>query len=748
MAAPADGTRGQQVSGTHPDPGGGVDRELIEFLGAAEGPDEIGRLGCYRILRILGHGGMGVVFLAEDPDLQRRLALKAMLPGMAASSGNRERFLREARAAAAIEHDHIVPIYQVGEDRGVPFIAMPFLKGQPLDQRLQDGEALPLSETLRIGRETAEGLAAAHASGLIHRDIKPGNLWLEGDRGRIKILDFGLARSSGGSSQLTQQGAIIGTPAYMAPEQATGGQVDARADLFSLGCVLYRLSTGRLPFSGTDMVATLLEVVTRTPPAPQDVNPEGAPPELSDLIMRLLAKEPGARPASAREVAEALSELEKQPPRGKPVRESTSCKDAPAQAEPGVRVAPARRKAAEVRHALPGRRGVLLGGALVVVVAAAVGGFFAFRNHGDKPGAETGAVQGPPATSSPAVATSAGMVPLDALRREKIDGKDLAEIGGGEAARAPVGVVAVLGTRAHPVGEVAFSPDSRMVALGMGGPPKQGVLTAIELVDAATLETQRNIPDSYNPPWTARGKSLDFSLDGRWLAAAAYPHVHVWDSETRKQWLTCPGVDGDHYAFTFADNKNLVISNPRLSKLTVWDLDTRKEVHTFKQPYGPVAFVAPHPDGKTFFCKPHNSPLLRLNIPTGETVMAFAAGTPNGTGPVVCRRDGERVAAANRYEMEAHVWDVRDGKLHETLEGHAGNIWTLSFRPDGKVLASGSEDGTVRLWSLDANKNEVLSLGPSLGPVKQVVYSPEGRHLAVVHDSGVAYLVRLAEAAR
>ena len=225
-------------------------RAHYDFLAPAERPDEIGRLGGFRILKVLGAGGMGVVFQAEDPKLKRKLAIKAMLPSLAASGSGGKRFLREAQTAAAIEHDHIVPIHQVGEDRGVPFIAMPFLKGEPLDERLKREGALPVAEVVRIGREAAERLAAAHAVGLVHRDIKLANLWLEAPKGRVKILDFGLARATAQDAGLTQQGTIIGTPAYMAPEQARGDNVDARSDLFSLGVVLYRLCCGKQPFQG------------------------------------------------------------------------------------------------------------------------------------------------------------------------------------------------------------------------------------------------------------------------------------------------------------------------------------------------------------------------------------------------------------------------------------------------------------------------------------------------------------------
>jgi serine/threonine protein kinase len=297
--------------------------DLQALLAPPQGPGEIGRLGPYRVLDVLGAGGMGVVFRAEDPQLSRLVALKVIKPQLATSATARERFLREARMAAAIEHDHIVPLYHVGEDRGVPYLAFPLLKGETLDNRLQRTERLPMPEVLRIGREIAAGLAAAHARGLIHRDIKPANVWLEATGGRVKILDFGLARAvaeaqespqateaSSGGAGLTLTGAVLGTPAYMAPEQARGGSVDARADLFSLGAVLYRMVTGQVPFPGSDVTAVLSAVAKEQPVAPRLRNPK-VPARLSHLILALLAKGPADRPNSAAAVADGLAALEK-----------------------------------------------------------------------------------------------------------------------------------------------------------------------------------------------------------------------------------------------------------------------------------------------------------------------------------------------------------------------------------------------------------------------------------------------------
>ena len=292
-------------------------------------PDTLKSLGSYRIVRVLGEGGMGRVYLAEDAKLRRNIALKVMKPEFASNDVARRRFLREAQAAAAVKHDHIVTIHQVGEDRNIPFLAMELLAGESLEERLRSEEPLSIAEVLRIGRQTAEGLSAAHDHGLIHRDVKPANIFLErSDRGpfvanrtaatviaaaaprrfRVKLLDFGLARPAD-AEELTQAGAIVGTAGYMAPEQCDGRVVEPRSDLFSLGCVLYRLTTGRPAFKGKDILSTLMLTATEDPPAPTTIRPK-VPAALSDLIMELLAKDPDDRPGSAAEVVAQLEAIE------------------------------------------------------------------------------------------------------------------------------------------------------------------------------------------------------------------------------------------------------------------------------------------------------------------------------------------------------------------------------------------------------------------------------------------------------
>jgi formylglycine-generating enzyme required for sulfatase activity len=280
------------------------------FLAPPQAPGELGQVGRYRVLRELGAGGMGAVFEAEDTQLLRRVALKVMHPETARHGDGKARFLREARAAAALTHDHIVPIYDVGEQDGAPFLVMALLRGETLEARLKrTRRPLPLAEALRIGREVAEGLAAAHEAGLIHRDVKPANVWLEAPAARVKLLDFGLARLSEGEGVKTRSGAVLGTPAYMSPEQAAGGKgVDARADLFSLGAVLYEMLTGTRAFKGDSWMEVLANRLRMKPPAPHAVN-AAVPEEVSALVMRLLAEEPAQRPSSARQVARSLRAL-------------------------------------------------------------------------------------------------------------------------------------------------------------------------------------------------------------------------------------------------------------------------------------------------------------------------------------------------------------------------------------------------------------------------------------------------------
>jgi serine/threonine-protein kinase len=275
-----------------------------EFLGPPAQPGELGTLGPYRVLAVIGRGGMGVVLKALDERLGRVVAVKVLAPQLAASDTARRRFDREARAAAAVVHEHAVAIHGVGEAAGLPYMVMQYIAGVSLQQRLDRTGRLGLAEVLRIGMQTAAGLAAAHARGIVHRDVKPANILLEIGVERVKLTDFGLARV-GDDISLTHSGVVAGTPMYMAPEQASGETVDPRSDLFSLGSVLYEACTGQPPFLAPNVMAALKRVCEETPRPVGEVNPE-IPDWLAAIIAKLHAKKPADRFQTAAEVAELL----------------------------------------------------------------------------------------------------------------------------------------------------------------------------------------------------------------------------------------------------------------------------------------------------------------------------------------------------------------------------------------------------------------------------------------------------------
>jgi serine/threonine protein kinase len=295
---------------THNDAAADDLADALAVLDPAGRPDSLGRIGHYEVLEVLGRGGFGIVYRAFDDVLQRVVAIKMLAPSLATTSPARKRFLREARSSAKVRHENVVQIYQTVEEP-LPYLVMEFIPGETLQQRLDRTGPLDVSEVLRIGRQIASGLAAAHETGLIHRDIKPSNILIGGDpQAHVKITDFGLARAADDAS-LTRSGAVAGTPMYMAPEQANGEALDHRADLFSLGSVVYTMLTGRPPFRAGNTPAVLKRVAQDNPRPIREVIPE-VPRWLCRIVDKLHAKKPANRFQSAGEVADLLADCEAQ----------------------------------------------------------------------------------------------------------------------------------------------------------------------------------------------------------------------------------------------------------------------------------------------------------------------------------------------------------------------------------------------------------------------------------------------------
>jgi eukaryotic-like serine/threonine-protein kinase len=291
-------------------------------------------LSHYRLISKIGAGGMGEVYLAQDTKLDRKVALKILPADVASNNDRMERFVREAKSAAALNHPHIAQVFEIGEHDGAHFIAMEFIDGITLGDKIHR-ERAELKSLLKVLQQVAEGLSKAHSAGIVHRDLKPDNIMITGD-GFAKVLDFGLAKlvetsgpgldqseGSNGPTNVMQlrsvPGMVMGTVGYMSPEQAQGktNQIDQRSDIFSFGCILFEAATRHKPFEGDSIIKSLHSLIYEPAPQIKDLNPS-APPELQRIVRRCLAKDPDERYQSIKEVAIELKELRREIESGAP----------------------------------------------------------------------------------------------------------------------------------------------------------------------------------------------------------------------------------------------------------------------------------------------------------------------------------------------------------------------------------------------------------------------------------------------
>jgi serine/threonine protein kinase len=674
-------------------------------LAPPQAAGEIGRLGKYRVLEVLGRGGMGIVFRGEDTVLRRPAALKVIKQGGTDRPDLRQRFLREARAVAALNHDHVVPIWDVDENAGTPFIVMPLLKGESLAARLRREPRLPLPLVLQIGRETASALAAAHAAGVIHRDLKPENLWLETqDQGvRVRVLDFGLAVAPE-AGRMTQLGTLLGTPQYMAPEQARGDPADARSDLFSLGCVLYELTTGSRPFHGDNVLAVLSALENRVPRLPHEVD-EAVPRDLSDLIVRLLAKKAEDRPGSALEVVEAL----RRAPPGSPS----------ANASPDPRRTFWRR---------PRVAATIFAAALLVIAVitiALAGGKGRLVIETDDPQVEVLVNQ-----QKVTIVDRAG-----ARRYELVVGEhDLKP-----------GEYVIAGSEA---GGLRFSVDRFTIERGgkvvvkvslqkeKAPPPPPAPRPSYEGAVREGLAFCEDHKEKQGLLWLARALELAAANDAK---AQWYVRINLAAWITQQHRETGPYVQGDGPIFSPDGTRLLVRSRERRSQAQCYDVLSGK-------PLGPAlqagqlqldqgVFSA---DGRSVFVRADKpgiagtDVILHFDVPSGEIKQRFIQ--TESTREIVLSPDGRTVVTTSLQTSphpRLYFWDITTNALVGKPIELPSPATRIALRPDGKVIAAGSFDGKLRFWNTATRQpfGQVLTTDSGFF---SIVFSPDGKRLLSV----------------
>jgi WD40 repeat protein/serine/threonine protein kinase len=671
-------------------------------------PPRIRYFGDYEIESELARGGMGVVFRARQISLNRAVALKMILAGQLANEADVKRFYTEAEAAANLDHPGIVPIFEVGQHEGQHYFSMGFVKGQNLAQKLAD-HPLPPREAAALMVALADAVQYAHDQGVIHRDLKPGNILLDA-QGRPRVTDFGLAKKLQGDSGLTATGQVMGTPSYMPPEQATGTrEVDHRSDVYSLGAVLYCMLTGRPPFQAAGALDTLVHVLEHDPVPPGQLNPE-VPRDLETIVLKALQKEPGKRYQSAKDLGADLDRcLRGEPILARPV-------------SPGEKLAKwARRR--------PGIAG--LSAAVVLISLVGLSGILWQWRRAERNFAE--------AEASRKIAQKN----LDYATTQRT----IAELKTAEAqARAEdlerqnyVWLIAI-GQRETQAHNIALSDR----LLGRSPPRLRGwewrYATASNHAELATIRqpgrdpVRRGVPSpdgrrfacsSENRAWVcdARGKervalaghsepiySIAWSPDGRTIATGATDReIRLWDAETGAQlgvlrghgiWVTTLAFSPDGKKLVSGAGADALVPGRR-HEVRLWDLAGLREIRTLLNgPGGGVQSVAFAPDGRRVAAGTIGGGAHVWDIADGKQIREFVPSPHQGTIFAVAFDPGGRTLAAGSAAGVITLWDIASNALVRSFTGHNDNVLAVRFSRDGSRIASGGRDTTIRLWDV------------------------------------------------